>query len=148
MLERLNPCAACLRHVKSGDAECPFCKAPMLRAAGPGAEPFRRMAAAAAVAAGVVALTGCSSSSSATTMSAGDAQIDDAGEPDAASAVVFYGSPGLEDATILRKGDASDDGPSAVAFYGAAGMPVDQDSALDGAGDGATDASTDAADSG
>jgi hypothetical protein len=149
MLERLIPCAACSRHVKSSDAACPFCKAPMLPIAGPVAEPFRRMAAAAAVAAGVVALTGCSSSSSPTTVSAGDAQVDDASEFDGASVGVFYGLASVEDATIPgKKLDASDDGPSLVVFYGAAGMPVDQDAAPDGAVDGATDASTDATDNG
>jgi hypothetical protein len=147
MLERLIPCAACSRHVKSSDAECPFCKAPMLPLAGPPPEPFRRMAAAAAVAAGVVALTGCSSSSSSTAVTAGDAQVDDAAEVDAVSGAVFYGVAGFEDATVPGKVDASDDGPSLVVFYGAV-MPVDQDAAPDGALDGATDASTDAADTG
>jgi hypothetical protein len=126
MVERLLPCAACARHVKSSDAACPFCGASMLGVASPATEPFRRMAAAAAVTAGVVALTGCSSSSS-------------------PSVSAYYGSAGITDAGPTNSDDAGDDGPSVVVFYGGPGIR-DIDS---GAGPGsATDASSDASESG
>jgi hypothetical protein len=87
MAERLIECAKCSRHVKSCDATCPFCTAPVRSAATPVGEPYRRMTAAAAVAASVVSLVGCSTET-------------------AHSSTPFYGGSGI----IVEPGDDASDG--------------------------------------
>ena len=155
MTERLIPCAACSRHVKASDAECPFCRASMLAVSAPATAPYRRMTAAAAVAAGVVALTGCSSSSDGSRASADDASTgDDSSVGNDASVGVFYGLATF-DASLTPitnidasppPADAGDEG-SAIVFYGGAGVP-DSGTAPDGAVDSGPDGSSDASESG
>jgi hypothetical protein len=158
MTERLIPCAACSRHVKASDAECPFCRASMLTVSAPATTPYRRMAAAAAVAAGVVALTGCGSSSGGSA-SGDDASTADDASPfgDDASVGTFYGIASFDASGVVFYGaanfdagpppaDANDEG-SAVAFYGSPGVP-DSGTAPDGAVDGSPGGSSDASDSG
>ena len=153
MTERLIPCAACSRHVKASDAECPFCRASMLAVSAPATAPYRRMTAAAAVAAGVVAITGCSSSSDGSRAPGDDASTGgDSSVGDDASVGVFYGlatfdgSTTIIDARSPPPADAGDEG-SAIVFYGSPAVP-DSGTTPDGAVDSGPDGSSDASESG
>jgi hypothetical protein len=111
VIERLIECATCSRHVKSCDAACPFCHAPMRAAPARTHAPYGRLAAGAAVAASVATVVACTTYVQAP--SAGRGVDPGASLPPgegsgsvmpAPSGVVFYGSAGFEpfDASVGR----------------------------------------------
>jgi hypothetical protein len=145
MAVRFSPCPACARHVREGDAKCPFC----------GAEPFHppqaplvargrlsRAALIAAGAAGALAATDCSSSSTQAIYGAPIAPLDagtsanDAGGEgqgtEAGFAEPLYGAmaPPLE--ASVPEGDATADAGGGVGAD-AAGGGVDAASEAGGA---------------
>jgi hypothetical protein len=111
MPTRFIPCAACARHVREGDAACPFCgaTAPVAPALSRAAGRLSRSAFLALGAAGALSATGCSSTST-------------------PSPQPLYGSPPLVDAGSLADVevplDAESDGGFAQPLYGATAPPV------------------------
>lgn len=141
MKRRLIACARCGRHVKAGEAACPFCggEAPV-------AQPQRRVVGrlsraamhAAGAAGAVVALADCSSGSSPRAVAFyGAACLDDGGcgaivdsgggdggatvDAQDGSTAVFYGAPCLDASCVVP--EAGGDAPSPDA--GADGGPSD-----------------------
>ena len=143
MIERLIECATCSRHVKSSDAACPFCHAPMRPAPATTRAPYARLKAGAAVAASVATVVACTTyvqdPNIGRGLEADDASIFPPGEDSGfvvppPSGVVFYGSSGIEPP------------PPPGPYVGPAPDAGDEDAddaALTDAADGAT---TDAAD--
>jgi hypothetical protein len=143
VIERLIECATCARHVKSCDAACPFCHAPMRAAPATTRAPYGRLAAGAAVA----TVVACTTYVQAPTVVRGL-------EPGASlppsdggffvpppSGVVFYGSPGIEPTPppglyIGPTPDADDEDADDAALTDAANADAADDVAL-------TDAATD-----
>jgi hypothetical protein len=163
MTDRLVACTTCSRHVKSSDAACPFCGAPLLRAAAPPRELFRRMSAAAAVAAGVTALSACDDTmvsvtpyygaagpSDGASVFTGDDAFTGPASTGPPSGVTFYGSPGIfEDSSLPQAERAADAAPDGSRDSGQAsdagtdgppdGMTVDGSGPTDAAADGSSD---------
>jgi hypothetical protein len=108
MPTRFIPCAACARHVREGDAACPFCgaTAPVAPALSRTAGRLSRAAFLALGAAGALSATECSSSSSTPSP-----------EP-------LYGSPPLVDAASLADVEVPIDGGFAQPLYGAMVPPA------------------------
>lgn len=128
MIERLIECATCSRHVKSCDASCPFCHAPMRAAPATTRAPYGRLAAGAAVAASVATVVACTTYVQAP--SAGRGVDPGASAP-----------PGEGSGSVMPA-------PSGVVFYGSSGFepePFDASSKLPPPRDAATDARQDAA---
>jgi hypothetical protein len=133
VMSGLVPCDSCSRHVKAGDARCPFCGASLGASAakpGPPRAPMgaSRAALFAASAGTLLATAACSTS----TPTDRDAEAPDAisvdapvgdGAVDAPGAQPAYGGSIVPDATIGSAEDAGGDAPSVVALYGA--VPTD-----------------------
>ena len=145
MAIRFTPCPACARHVREGDAACPFCGAGMTRA--PAAMvPVGRMSRAAllaAGAAGALAMTDCSSSSG-TPLYGGAVPPQESGAPDDSSTSGSSGSAGSS-GSGASGGSAGSSG-SAQPMYGAVSFPEAGEPSGDATADAA--ASTDASDAG
>jgi hypothetical protein len=106
MIDRLVECGGCSRHVKSCEAACPFCGAPLRAAPARVQATFRRTRAAAAVAAGVASVVACTTTEMQIYGAPDVPGDDDASFPMAedagglvappTSGMVFYGSAGIE----------------------------------------------------
>lgn len=99
-MSRLLPCSSCDRHVRLGEASCPFCGAPVPTEAPAPRVPLARLGRAATLAfATSVAAAGC-----------GDTHSP---QPDAGSIVPAYGVPPI-DAGIEDSGPGEDAGTDAA----------------------------------
>jgi hypothetical protein len=133
MAIRFTPCPACARHVREGDATCPFCGATSRAPAElPRALSTRlsRAAFLALGAAGALAATDCSSSSSSPVPAYGLPPLTEAGFPQPLyGAVVPLPDAGSEDAApeqdAAPEEDAAPekDGGFAQPLYGAIAVP-------------------------
>ncbi len=127
------PCPGCSRHVKRGDATCPFCGATAGAESSPARTLAGRLSRAALFAAGAmgtaVATTACSSTSLPQTMLqpmyGGTSPPDSSSASDAPSTT--DGPADAEDASTTSEptdsSSASQDAPSAVALYGGIAPP-------------------------
>jgi hypothetical protein len=113
------PCPSCERHVKEGDAACPFCGASVAKAAAPVrvASRLSRSALFALSAAGALSVTDCGGTTSEPVYGAPVPAVDAGGDaPQDGSVQALYGAPAVDAAGQLQ--DAS-----GVAIYGAAPPP-------------------------
>lgn len=126
MTARLIPCPACARHVRAGEADCPFCSANLPETLPPVVgKPNQRLGRAAlfafgAAAAGVVAVTGCGDDTIGSLYGAPptDSGMADVGPiPDAGTDAAEDASSDAGDAASDASADASDGGPAPM--YGA-----------------------------
>jgi hypothetical protein len=144
MIERLIECATCSRHVKSCDAACPFCQAPMRAKPPTTRAPYARLTAGAAVAASVATVVACTTYVQAPTFGR-PPEPEDASLPSEdggffvppPSGVVFYGLASF-DASLRPPRDAATDANQDAAIADAADDAATADAADDAATDGDT----------
>jgi hypothetical protein len=135
MATRFIPCPACARHVRDGDAACPFCGLAIAQASAAARPPMARMSRAALLAvsaASALAATDCSSTSSPGPTGSDAAALDsaisptlDASEDDSSGmAQPLYGATAPLDAGEPDADAAADDsGFHVQPLYGAMMKP-------------------------
>jgi hypothetical protein len=114
---KLHPCGACARHIRTDEAACPFCGAPVPEGFGPAARPkfSPPVSRAALLFVGAAAATGCGGSTS-------GSPPGDSGSADVTQDVA-QDAPTDSSTPISEAGDDAADTGQPVALYGPGPVP-------------------------